>query len=161
MPEGVDDGENVTLAFCDLIEKEIPLDHDFFRYLSSIRSAQAMIGLAVSTTDKIQETREILDMLDTLSSGLYDPDVKLPDLQRKMIRRSEETPVDMVEKMSRGDLRSAYLLAASSMIQLASGYLAGARNDPDFAGAVPDYAIKYLYKLSIFVYREAMGHVLM
>ncbi|MEM0155111.1 MAG: DUF1940 domain-containing protein [Thermoplasmataceae archaeon] len=161
MPEGVDEGEDVTLAFCDLIEKEIPIDHDFFRYLSSIRNAQAHIGLAISTTDKIQETRDILDMLDTLSSGLYDPDVKLPDLQRKMIKRSEETPVDLVEKMSRGDLRAAHLLSASSMIQLAAGYLTSARKDPDFAGVIPDYTIKYMYKLSIFVYREAMGHVLM
>jgi hypothetical protein len=30
-----------------------------------------------------------------------------------------------------------------------------------FQGKVPDYLIKYLGKLSIMTYREAMGHVLL
>jgi hypothetical protein len=159
--EGIDEGENVNVAFCDLIEKEIPLNHDFFLYEASIRLAQANIGLAISAGSKLQETREILDMLDTISSGIYDSDIKLMDDQRKKIRRTEETWIDMKEKMSKADLRSAYLLSASAHMQEALGHLISAKADSDFSAFISDYAVKYLHKLSLYTYREAMGHVLM
>ncbi|OWP57550.1 MAG: hypothetical protein B2I17_00200 [Thermoplasmatales archaeon B_DKE] len=161
MAEGVDEGEDVNVSFCDLIEKDIPLSHEFFRYQTCINLAQANIGIAISTGSKLQETREILDMLDTISSGIYDSDVRLPDDQRKKIRRSEDTWIDMKEKMSKADLRSAYLLGASSYMQDAVGHLVAARADKDFSGLISDYTIKYLHKLSQYTYREAMGHVLM
>ena len=161
MAEGIDEGEDVNVSFCALVEKDIPLNHDFFLYEACIKLAQANIGLAISSGSKLQETREILDMLDTISSGIYDNDVKLPDEQRKKIRRSEDTWIDMKEKMSRADLRSAYLLSASAYMQQALSHLIAARGDKDFTGLISDYAIKYLHKLSLYTYREAIGHVLM
>ena len=153
--------ENLLTAYCEVIDDDIPLNHAFFRYRSEMELAQAMLGLAVSEGGRLQETREILDMHDTLFENIIDPESKLPDKQRKKLNHADEVWLDLKEKLSEGNRRTAYLYAAHSHMKLALGYLVELKEDDRFVDTVSDYLLNYLNKLSVFTYREAIGHVML
>ena len=153
--------ENPEERYCDLIEENLPLDHPYFLYLSEMNQAEAFIGLSISSGSRVQELRKILDMFDTLMNNLSDPDSKLADPDRKMLNHAEESWTDAKEKLSTGNERTAYLMVASSHMFSALAYLERTRKDSRFSSLVTDYLLKYLGKLAIYVYREAMGHVLL
>lgn len=153
--------ENLLIAYCEAIDDNIPLNHVFFKYWSEMKLAQAMLGLAVSEGGRLQETREIMDMHDTLFGNLIDSESKLPDMQRKKLNHADEVWLDLKEKLSEGSRRTAYLYSAHSHMRLALAYLVELKGDQKFEGRISDYLLNYLDKLSIFTYREAIGHVML
>ena len=40
--------EDINNQYCDLIDKDLPLNHKFFRYDSEIKITESFIGLAIS-----------------------------------------------------------------------------------------------------------------
>lgn len=155
------DSESFLTKYCEITDSELPKDHNIFKYLSEMKMSEASLGLAISEGVRLQATREILDMFDTLYQILYDPDSKLPDPQRKRLNHADDVWLDMKEKMNAGDKRAAHLLNAHAHMDLALAYLVNCRNDPVFAEIIPEYLLKYLEKLSVFTYREAIGHVML
>ncbi len=155
------DEENFATAYCELTESRVRADHPFFFYLSEIRLAQAELGRAISSPTRLQETRAILDMLDAINGNLFDPDEALADRDRKMLNHEEDVWLDVKQKLTDGNIRVASLLAASSHMRNSVSYLIRARDDAEFVDKVKDYVVKYLTKLSIYTYREAIGHVLL
>jgi hypothetical protein len=67
----------------------------------------------------------------------------------------------MKAKMSAGDIRASHLLAAHAHLSDALSYLTVMKKDENLREFVSDYNMKYLSKLSVFVYREAIGHVML
>ena len=57
----------------------------------------------------MNETRLILDLLDTIVSGTEDPNVRLSDENRKMLNHADEVWLDLKEKLSSGDVRAFYV----------------------------------------------------
>lgn len=161
MNEETHESENLLRKYCEITESELPKNHSIFKYISEMKMAEASLGLAISEGMRLQETREILDMFDTLYQLLFDPDSKLPDPERKKLNHADEVWLDMKEKMNSGDKRAAHLLNAHGHLDLAIAYLVECRNDTVIADKITDYLLKYLEKLSVFIYREAMGHVLL
>ena len=159
MPENEE--EDPKTAICEYNGQILPRQHPVFNYQMEMRMAQAELGLAIAEGVRLQATRELLDMLDTLSQMLTDPDSKLPDQQRKMLNHADEVWLDMKEKMSQGDRRAAHLLNSSAHMNNALANLIRCTEDPDFSLEVPEYIIKYLGKLATFVYREAIGHLML
>ncbi|AKA48880.1 hypothetical protein IX51_06980 [uncultured archaeon] len=153
--------EDYTSDYCEITDSTIPRSHIFFRYDAEMKLALASLGLAVSQGERIQATREILDMLDTLYNNMIDPDSALPDRQRKNLNHADSVWLDLKEKLSQGSSRTAHLFAAHSHMQLALSYLIGLKNEKEFSEHISDYLIKYLGKLSVFTYREAIGHVML
>ena len=153
--------EDFTKAVCEYTGEELPRDHPIFSYQMEMKLAQAEMGLAISEGVRLQATRELLDMLDTLYQILLDPESKLPDQQRKALNHADEVWLDLKEKMSQGDKRAAYLLSSHAHMGKALGYLLQSRKDEQFSGLITEYLIKYLGKLSTFTYREAIGHVML
>lgn len=153
--------EDYTIEFCDVTDSELPRSHVYFRYDAEMKMAIASLGLAVSQGERIQATREILDMFDTLYANLIDPDSVLPDKQRKSLNHADSVWLDLKEKLSQGNARAAHLLAAHSHMQMALSLLIELKNDSQFSDHVSDYLVKYLGKLSVFTYREAIGHVML
>ena len=148
-------------AYCDPLDRYLPLDHPYFSYISHIRLAQASLGIAASDSKKLEVTKSFIEILDTLSENLFDPDTVLQDSVRKPMNHVEDVWLDMKEKMMQGDVRGASLLSAHSHLKIALGYLVILRKDDTFREYVTDYLLKYMGKLSIMIYREAMGHVLL
>jgi len=156
-----DEEEKPELAYCEIIDEEIPRNHPYFLYDAEMKLAEAEMGLSIGEGVRLQATRELLDMLDTLYNMIKEPEARLPDNQRKSLNHADEVWLDLKEKMSQGDKRSAHLLSSHAHIELALGHLLDLRGDEKFKEVVPDYLIKYLGKLSTFVYREAIGHVML
>ncbi len=154
------DEESVSDQYCELVDSRLPLDHPYFSFLSEVREAESFLGLAVSVGKQLNETRLILDLLDTIVSGIEDPNVKLSDENRKMLNHADETWLDLKEKLSSGDARAAYLLSASAHMRTAAGLLIACRKSSEFT-MITDYTIKYLKRLSVHTYREAIGHVML
>ncbi|MCL4315231.1 MAG: DUF1940 domain-containing protein [Candidatus Thermoplasmatota archaeon] len=157
----MEDGENNGMLMCDLIGTEIPADHPFFRFQSRIRLSMSNLALAISCGVRLEETRELLDALDTLYNNLYDQEEKLSDQFRKRLNHEEEVWIDLKQKFFQGDQRSAYLLSAHSFLKMALSDLYVLKKDDVFADRISDYVLKYMYKLSVSIYREAMGHVML
>ncbi|MHB8397063.1 MAG: DUF1940 domain-containing protein [Thermoplasmataceae archaeon] len=155
------DEERYDQSYCELTDSLIRADHPFFFYLSEIQMAQAELGKAISSAIRLQETRAILDMLDAINGHLFDPDEQLPDRDRKMLNHAENVWLDVKQKLGQGDIRVASLLTASAHMRNAVSYLLIVRGDAEFSEKINDYVIKYLTKLSIHTYREAIGHVLL
>jgi hypothetical protein len=155
------DEERFDLAYCELTDSLIKSDHPFFFYMSEIRMAQAELGNAISSAVRLQETRSVLDMLDSIHDHLFEEDVELPDRDRKMLNHADEVWLDVKQKLGTGDRRIASLMSASAHMRNAVSYLIQARSDPDFKDRISDYVVKYLTKLSVYTYREAIGHVLL
>jgi len=155
------ENEDFSMAISEYIDKPLRRDHPIFFYQMEMLLAEADIGLAISKGVRLNETREILDMLDTLYNILLDPDSKLPDQQRKRLNHADDVWLDPKSKMSSGDERVSWLLSSHAHMSKALGYLIRAREDPLFKDIIPDYLIKYLGKLSTFTYKEAMGHVML
>lgn len=153
--------EDYTSDYCEIIDSQIPRNHPYFRYDAEMKMALTSLGLAVSQGERVQATREILDMLDTLYSNILDPDSVLPDQQRKSLNHADSVWLDLKEKLSQGSARTAHLFAAHSHIQMALSFLVDLKNDAQFSEHVSDYLVKYLGKLSVFTYREAIGHVML
>ncbi len=153
--------EDFTKAICEYIGEELPREHPIFAYQMEMKLAQAEMGLAIAEGVRLQATRELLDMLDTLYQILIDPESKLPDAQRKVLNHADEVWLDLKEKMSQGDKRAAHLLSSHAHMGLALSYLLDARKDGKFSEVITDYLVKYLGKLSVFTYREAIGHVML
>ena len=158
---GNEDDEDYTKEMCEYINEEISRDHPIFFYKAEMKLAQASMGLAIAEGVRLQATRELLDMLDTLYQLMIDPESKLPDSQRKMLNHADDVWLDLKEKMSQGDKRAAHLLSSQAHMSMALGYLIRCRSDERFSRLIPDYLIKYLGKLSTFTYREAIGHVML
>ena len=156
MPEEV----NVSQQYCELVDSSLPLDHPYFSFLSEIRQAESFLGLAVSVGKRLNETRLILDLLDTIVSGIEDPNVRLSDENRKMLNHADEVWLDLKEKLSSGDVRAAYLLASSAHMSKAAGFLVACRKSSEFS-MITDYTLQYLKKLGVHTYREAIGHVML
>ncbi len=156
MPEEV----NVSQQYCELVDSSLPLDHPYFSFLSEIRLAESFLGLAVSVGKRLNETRLILDLLDTIVSGIEDPNVRLSDENRKMLNHADEVWLDLKEKLSSGDVRAAYLLASSAHMSKAAGFLVACRKSSEFS-MITDYTLQYLKKLGVHTYREAIGHVML
>ncbi len=153
--------EDPELQYCDIIDSKIRKDHPYFMYISEMRLAESSLGLAISQGSRLNETRLLLDMLDTLIENLSDPESVLSDPDRKMLNHADDVWLDLKDKMSQGDIRAAHLLAASSHVQIAVNYLMAAKSDEKFTEMVTDYQLKYLSKLSVHIYREAIGHVML
>ncbi len=158
--DGTED-EDFSKAISEYVEQPLRRDHPIFFYKMEMMLAEADIGLAISKGVRLNETRELLDMLDTLFNLLLDPDSKLPDQQRKRLNHADDVWLDPKSKMSSGDERVSWLLSSYAHMSKALAYLIKAREDPIFKDIIPDYLIKYLGKLSVFTYREAMGHVML
>lgn len=155
------DEEKSDEQYCELVDGMLPVDNPYFTFLSEVRLSQAFLGMAISTGKRSEELRRILDMLDTLASGVIDPDSKLSDQDRKMLNHADEVWLDLKEKMSSGDNRAASLLAASAHMRNAVSQLLACRKDPQIGEKISDYTLKYLRKLSVHAYREAIGHVML
>ncbi len=153
--------EDYTKTICEFTGDELPREHPIFSYQAEMKLAQAEMGLAIAEGVRLQATRELLDMLDTLYQILVDPESKLPDVQRKMLNHADDVWLDLKDKMSQGDKRAAHLLSSNAHMDMALSHLLQARKEKKFAELVPDYLIKYLGKLSVFTYREAIGHVML
>ncbi len=153
--------EDFTKTICEYTGEELPREHPIFAYQMEMKMAQAEMGLAIAQGVRLQATRELLDMLDTLYQVLIDSESKLPDAQRKMLNHADEVWLDLKEKMNRGDMRAAHLLSSHAHMGMALLYLLQARKDEKFVNLIPEYLIKYLGKLSVFTYREAIGHVML
>jgi hypothetical protein len=151
---------NVSEQYCELVDSRLPLDHPYFSFMSEIRQAESFLGLAISVGKRLNETRLILDLLDTIVSGIEDPNVRLSDENRKMLNHADEVWLDLKEKLSSGDVRTAYLLASSANMSKAVGSLVACRKFSDFS-MITDYTVQYLKKLSVHTYREAIGHVML
>ncbi|MCL4421432.1 MAG: DUF1940 domain-containing protein [Candidatus Thermoplasmatota archaeon] len=161
MPDTGSDEEDFSMVMTEYVDQKIRADHPILFYQMEMKLAEADLGLAISKGIRLNETRQILDMLDTLYGLLSDPDSKLPDQQRKMLNHADNVWLDLKSKLSSGDERASFLLSSHSHMSEALGYLIKARDDPLFKEIIPDYLLKYLSKLSIFTYREAIGHVML
>ncbi len=153
--------EDPEVQYCELIDEKISRSHPYFRYLSEARLAEASLGLAISQGTRLQELRLILDMLDTMLDNLNDPETVLSDPNRKMLNHADDVWLDLKEKLSQGDQRTAHLLSASAHIQNALSYLVELKSDEKFRDKISEYQMKYMGKLAVHVYREAIGHVLL
>jgi uncharacterized protein YbcC (UPF0753/DUF2309 family) len=153
--------EDYTKTICEFTGDELPREHPIFSYQAEMKLAQAEMGLAIAEGVRLQATRELLDMLDTLYQILIDSESKLPDAQRKMLNHADDVWLDLKEKMSQGDKRAAHLLSSHAHMDMALAHLLQAKKDEKFADIVTDYLVKYLGKLSVFTYREAIGHVML
>ena len=151
---------NVSEQYCELVDSKLPLNHPYFSFLSQIRMAESLLGLAISVGKRLNETRLILDLLDTIVSGIEDPNVRLSDEHRKMLNHADEVWLDLKEKLSSGDIRAAYLLASSAHMSEGVGYLVACRKLSEFS-MITDYTVQYLKKLSVHTYREAIGHIML
>ncbi len=158
-----DDNEtqDLTMRYCQALDADIDASHDYFLYISEMKLAIASLGMAVASGIRLQATREILDMADTLYQNITDPDSTLPDNQRKQLNHAEEVWLDMKDKMSKGDQRASSLLSAHAFMEKAVVHLIACKKDEMFKDIITDYLINYLEKLSVFIYREAIGHVML
>ncbi|MEM0157885.1 MAG: DUF1940 domain-containing protein [Thermoplasmataceae archaeon] len=153
--------EDYSEALCQYTATKLPRIHPIFRFENEIKLAESFLGLSISEGVRLNETRELLDILDTLYENLSDPNSKLPDAQRKMLNHEEEVWLDVKDSMSRGDRRAAYLISAHAHLNNAISYLLECRATEEFKEIITDYQLKYLVKLSIKIYREAIGHVML
>ena len=161
METGDENKENPKFKFCDLLGEEIRADSAYFKYEASVNLALSSLGLAISTGSRVNFTRELLEMADKLHENLIDADVVLSDDHRKKLNHADDVWLDLKSKMNAGDVRTAYLLAASSHVSNAYGYLSALSDDERFKDLISEYNLKYLSKLSVFIYREAIGHVML
>ncbi len=157
----LEDEKDPGTVFCDLIDEYIPANHPYFQFESYGRLAMANIGLAISCGVRLSETRELLETMDTLLNNFSNPEEKLPDPIRKRLNHEEEVWLDLKSNFSGGEVRPAYLLSAHSFVKLAVAMLAELRKDEKFNTYVTDYLLNYMYKFSVALYREAIGHVLL
>ncbi len=153
--------EDFTMDYCEITDSDLPRSHTYFKYDAEMKLALSSLGLAVSQGERIQATREILDMLDTLYANLTDPDSVLPDKQRKSLNHADRVWLDLKEKLSQGSARTAHLFASHAHMELALSFLLDLKKDQEFSEHISDYLVKYLGKLSVFTYREAIGHVML
>ena len=153
--------ENFTMRYCELIDEEISADSEYFKFESHVRMAFASIGLAASTGVRITPIREILDMVDKLYTNVNDSDIVLSDEHRKKLNHADDVWLDLKEKMSAGDIRSSHLLAASTQLFLAHSSLVAMSKDEVFGMHITAYSLKYFQKLAVFIYREAIGHLML
>jgi Domain of unknown function (DUF1940). len=161
MGEDVENKENPRFRFCDLTGEEISSESPYFKYNSSMRQAFASLGLAISTGTRLVQTRELLEMADKLYENITDNDVVLSDEHRKKLNHADDVWFDMKAKMNAGDIRAAHLLSASCHISDAHSYLTELSKEMSFKDLITDYNLKYLSKLSVYIYREAIGHVML
>ena len=161
MDSSSDNSEDVNKRFCDLLGDFVDNNSPYFKYDSCMKLAFSSIGLAISTGIRIDATRELLEMADKLYQNLSDSDTVLSDEHRKKLNHADDVWLDMKAKMSAGDIRASHLLAAHAHLSDALSYLTVMKKDENFREFVSDYNMKYLSKLSVFVYREAIGHVML
>jgi hypothetical protein len=147
--------------YCELIEKNLPLDHEFFIYESRINTVKSFLGLAVSEARNVEKIREMLDILDTLNQNLYDNETVLADKVRKELRRETKEWVDIDQKMDNGDKYTAYLVLAASNLRIALSYLWKLSKLPDFSKQITEYSLEYMQKLINMINNEALGNVLL
>jgi hypothetical protein len=160
--EGIDkNNEDYTKRFCDLVGEQIDGNSSYFKYDAQMKLVFSSIGLAISTGVRINASRELLEMADKLYQNLTDSDVVLSDEHRKQLNHADEVWLDLKAKMSAGDIRAAHLLEGHAHLSSALMSLIEMKKDSMFEEFVSDYLLKYTSKLSVFVYREAIGHVML
>ncbi len=147
--------------YCELIEKNLPPDHEFFLYDSQIKIVKSFLGLAVSEARNVEKIRQMLDILDTLNQNLYDNGTVLPDNVRKELRREAKEWVDVDQKMDNGDKYTAYLILAASNLRIALSELWKLSKLPDFSEHITGYPLEYMQKLINMINNEALGNVLL
>ncbi|MGP6220980.1 DUF1940 domain-containing protein [Caldiplasma sukawensis] len=148
-----------SLRYCELMDDMIEGDNEFFKMENHYLSAISFLGLAASTGVRVNEIRELIDMVDTLSQCIKDPDVKLSDDIRKKINHAEEAWLDIKEKMSNGDARTAYLLLAYKELSDAHASLCKMKKDPKFSEYISDYILNYTLKGAFYIQSKAIGDV--
>ncbi len=153
--------EDVNCRYCELIDKKLPPDHEFFIYESHIRITQSFLGLAVSEARNTEKIRKMLDILDTLNQHVYDSDTVLPDMVRKELRREDGEWIDVDQKMDAGDKYTAYLIAAAANLRIAVSYIYKLKNEDDFKEHIDEYFLQYSFKLINMINNEALGNVLL
>ena len=153
--------DDVSGEYCELLDKNLPLDHEFFLYDSQIKIVQSFLGLAISEARNVEKIRQMLDILDTLNQNLYDSETVIPDQERKALRRETKEWVDIDQKMDGGDKYTAYLILAAANLRIALAYLWSLRKSPEFSEHITDYALEYMQKLINMINNEAIGNVLL
>ncbi len=147
--------------YCELIDRNLPLDHDFFLYESHVKIVKSFLGLAVSEARNVEKLRAMLDILDTLNQNLYDNETVLADNVRKQLRRETKEWIDIDQKMDNGDKYTAYLVLAASNLRIALSYLWRLSKLPDFSDHITEYPLEFMQKLINMINNEAMGNVLL
>ncbi|WP_287954767.1 DUF1940 domain-containing protein [Acidiplasma sp.] len=153
--------ENPLMEYCDLIDDYLPVDHEFFLYDSEFKMAESFLGLAIAEAKNIEETRELLDILDTLNSHIYDGDTVLSDEIRKSLRHYNKEWIDAKEKMNSGNTYTANLIMAAAHTRLMLAHLYKLKNMDQFKDFVDDYTLEFLGKLINKMLNVAMGDVLL
>jgi hypothetical protein len=153
--------DDVSGEYCELLDKNLPLDHEFFLYDSQIKIVQSFLGLAISEARNVEKIRQMLDILDTLNQNLYDSETVIPDQERKALRRETKEWVDIDQKMDGGDKYTAYLILAAANLRIALAYLVSLRKFPEFSEHITDYALEHMQKLINMINNEAIGNVLL
>lgn len=161
MESGEENSNEDRMEYCELLDRDLGNESDYFKFQNHVRLAFASLGLAVSTGVRLNATRELLDMVDQLYQNISDPDIALTDESRKKLNHADAVWLDLKQKMAAGDIRAAHLLDASSNLSLAHSYLCSLKKNEEFSGHISDYSLKYFKKLSVFIYREAIGHVML
>ncbi|AGO60616.1 MULTISPECIES: DUF1940 domain-containing protein [Ferroplasma] len=147
--------------YCELIDRNLPPDHDFFLYESHVKIVKSFLGLAVSEARNVEKLRTMLDILDTLNQNLYDNETVLADNVRKQLRRETKEWIDIDQKMDNGDKYTAYLVLAASNLRIALSYLWRLSKLPDFSDHITEYPLEFMQKLINMINNEAMGNVLL
>ncbi len=153
--------ENINNEYCDLLDRELPINHRFFIYDSELKICESYLGLAISEGGNVEKAKDILDIIDTLNEHIYDHGTVLPDNVRKSLRHEKKEWIDIKEKMNSGNKYVAYLVMSASHMRIMLSYLHELKMDTDFASYIDDYVIEFLEKLINKTLNEAMGDVLL
>ncbi|KAA8922882.1 DUF1940 domain-containing protein [Thermoplasma sp.] len=145
--------------YCPVIDSDLPADHVYFKFRSDIEAAEAYLGLAIAEGIKVNETREILDMIDTIYNSLSDPESRLNDFQEKRLNFTEEDWYDMKEKANNGNRWSMYMFLARSSIDSAVYWLYSLKETEEFREIVNDETILKLMKTGFVILRESLGDI--
>ncbi len=152
--------ENMEIKrYCPVTDSELPVDHVYFKFRSEIEAAEAFLGLAISEGIKVTETREILDMVDTIYNSLADPESRLNDFQEKRLNFTDEDWYDLKEKANNGNKWSMYMFLARRSIDSAVYWLCKLKESNEFRDIVKDDVISKLMKAGFVILRESLGDV--
>ncbi|CAC12362.1 hypothetical protein [Thermoplasma acidophilum] len=145
--------------YCPVTDSELPADHVYFKFRSEIEAAEAYLGLAISEGIKVRETREILDIIDTVYNSLSDPESKLNDFQEKRLNFTEEDWYDIKEKANNGNRWSLYMFLARSAVDSAVYWSYRMKETEEFKEIVKEEMISKLLKAGYVILRESLGEV--
>ena len=146
--------------YCDIIDDYIDAKSPYFLYRENINLAMSFLGLAISEGSKVNEIRECIDILDTLTQHLYDKSIVLKDSIRKSLNHEDESWLDITEKMANGNKTTAFMFAAAAHLRLAVNYLLLMEDDGKFKDFIDDYIKNYMLKLVLRIKSIGISEVL-